>query len=66
MRRLTVALAWLVWVGWLAACAPEPSLPRADSGPLSHAVSVFSNGWHTAIIVPRRELVATGLVPEAE
>lgn len=36
-----------------------------DSGPSSHAVHVVSNGWHTAIVVPRAEVAATGLVSEA-
>ena len=66
MGRLIVALVWLVSGGWLAACAPPPPLAPADNGPRSHAVRVFSNGWHTAIVVSRLELAATGLLPEAD
>ncbi len=66
MRRPIAALAWLVCAGWLAACAAAPPLPPADDGPRIHAVRVVSNGWHTAIVVPRPELVATGLLPEAD
>ena len=66
MRRLIVALAWLACAGSPAACALGPPLPPADNGPLSHAVSVFSNGWHTAIVVSRRDVVAAGLLPEAD
>ena len=65
MRRLIVALAWLVCAGWLAACAVVPPLPPADDGPRIRAVRVVSNGWHTAIVVPRPELVTTSLLPEA-
>lgn len=65
MRRLIPALAWLVCAGLLAACAAVPPLPPADDEPRTHAVRVVSNGWHTAIVVPRPEVVATGLLPEA-
>ncbi len=41
-------------------------LPPTDHGPRTHAVRVVSNGWHTAIVVGRAELVATGLLPEAD
>ncbi len=66
MRRLITALAWLVCAGTLATCAATPPLPPADDGPRTRAVSIVSNGWHTAIVVPRPELVATGLLPEAD
>jgi uncharacterized protein (TIGR02117 family) len=65
MTRPIVALAWLICTGWLAACAVVPPLPPADDGPRIHTVSVVSNGWHTAIVVPRTKLAATGLLPEA-
>jgi uncharacterized protein (TIGR02117 family) len=65
MTRLIVALVWLVGAGWMAACAVVPPLPPADGGPRTHSVRVVSNGWHTAIVVPRPELAKTGLLPEA-
>jgi uncharacterized protein (TIGR02117 family) len=40
-------------------------LPPADRGPRIHTVRVVSNGWHTAIVIPRSEVVATGLLPES-
>ncbi len=65
MKRPIAALTWLVCAGWLTACAAPP-LPPADNGPRIHTVRVVSNGWHTAIVVPRPELVTTGLLPEAD
>jgi len=66
MKRLIAAMACLVCAGWLTACAAAPPLPPADTGPHTHAVRIVSDGWHTAIVIPRPELVATGLLPEAE
>ena len=66
MRRATVASAWLVCAIWLAACAMVAPLPPTDHGLRTHAVRVVSNGWHTAIVIGRAELVATGLLPEAD
>ena len=66
VRRLIIALSSLACAGWLAACGTLPSLPPADDGPRIHVVRVVSNGWHTAIVIPRRELVSTGLLPEAD
>ena len=60
------ALAWLLWVGGLAACAAVPPLPPADPAPRSHAVRVVRTGEHTAIVIARAEVIATGLLPEAE
>ena len=51
---------------WLAACAPAVPLPLADDGPRTQTVHVVSNGWHTAIVVERAQLVATSLLPEAD
>jgi uncharacterized protein (TIGR02117 family) len=65
MRRPIAGLAWLVCAAWLAACTAAPPLPPADSGPRIHTLRVVSNGWHTAIVVPRSEFVATGLLPES-
>ena len=64
MKLLAVVLAWLVCVGALAVCSPSP-LPAADAGPRNERAYVFSNGWHTAIVVARDRAVATGLLPEA-
>jgi len=66
MKRLIAALAWLVCAGSLVACAAPPPLPPADNGPRTHTVRVVSDGWHAAIVIPRPELVATGLLPEAD
>ncbi len=65
MRHPIAGLAWLICAAGLAACTAVPPLPPADSGPRIHTVRVVSNGWHTAIVVTRSELVATGLLPEA-
>jgi uncharacterized protein (TIGR02117 family) len=40
-------------------------LPPNGPGPNIYAVSVASDGWHAAIIVPRAQLVETDLIPEA-
>ncbi len=66
MRRATVASAWLVCAIWLAACATVAPLPPTDHGARTRTVRVVSNGWHTAIVIGRAELVATGLLPEAD
>ena len=59
--RLFIFLSFL----WLAGCVASPGLPPDAGGPRDHVVHVMSNGWHTAIIVPRHEVSATGLLPEA-
>ena len=56
---------WLVLVlsvTWLTAC--KTVLPPEDVGPRTRLVHVASNGWHTAIVVPAPDLVATGALPE--
>lgn len=65
VRRHIFILCSLACIGWLAACTTVPSLPPADDGPRTHVVHVVSNGWHTALVIPRLELVSTGLLPEA-
>lgn len=64
-HALTIWIA-LLCAGWLAGCTSVAPLPPAEDGPRNHTVMVVSNGWHTAIIVPRAALEATGLLPEAE
>lgn len=66
MRRAIAPWAWLSCAIWLAACAALAPLPPADHGPRTQTISVVSNGWHTAIVIARTELVATGLLPEAD
>ena len=66
MKRLVAALPSLLCAGWLAACTESLPLPAADDGPRVHTVLVLSNGWHTAIVMPRPGLVATGLLAEAD
>lgn len=57
-------LASLVWAGGVAACAGAPPPAATAEGPRVHAIHVVSNGWHTAIVVPRDKLRATDLLPE--
>ena len=61
MKALLAVLAILVP---LAGCVSVPSLPPDEGEPRSQSAYVLSNGWHTAIIVPRADVVATGLLPE--
>ncbi|RDD60810.1 DUF2459 domain-containing protein [Ferruginivarius sediminum] len=65
MRWLFVSLVWIFCAVGLIGCAETPPLPPADGGARTHAVRVIDRGWHTAIVVPRPELAATGLLPEA-
>lgn len=65
MTRLIALLTWLACAIVLGACAIGPRPPPPDDGARDHLVHVASNGWHTAIVVARPELVATGLLPEA-
>jgi uncharacterized protein (TIGR02117 family) len=65
-RPATAAPLWLFFATWLSACAAAVPLAPADSGPRAHAVSVVSNGWHTAIVIERGDLISMGLLPEAE
>lgn len=66
MRHALTIWTALLCAGWLTACTSVAPLPPAEDGPRRHTVMVVSNGWHTAIIVPRAALDATGLLPEAE
>ena len=52
-------------VGWLAACAPGPRPVAAVEGEPLHSIYVFSNGWHTSIVLAR-DAVPPGAIPEAE
>ncbi|MSO92097.1 MAG: DUF2459 domain-containing protein [Rhodospirillales bacterium] len=52
MRRLRVLLAALV----LAACAFEPAAVERSEVPRPHTIYVFSNGWHTGIVVARDDI----------
>lgn len=65
MRGLLDILLVLSCVWWLVACGPASLSPPVSTDPRSHAVGVISNGWHTAIIVPRADRDLTELVPEA-
>ncbi len=61
MRAVRRVLFPVLCVLWLAACAAAPG---PSEGPRTHPVHVRSNGWHTAIVVPRAAVAATGLLPE--
>ena len=64
MRRWLRVAALALAAGWLATCGTEaPPLP-ADEGPRSRVLHVVGNGWHTALVIPRPALAATGLLPE--
>lgn len=64
MGHVANGLAWLFCAVSLAGCVSLPPLPSSGPGPDDHAVSVVSDGWHAAIVVPRAQLIDTGLVPE--
>ena len=66
MGRMLRALVWLLCAGGLAACAAVPPLPPEDPAPRSHTVRVAGDGWHSAIVISRAEVAATGLLPEAD
>lgn len=59
-------LGCVLLIGALTACAGVSSLPPTDIGPRTHTVHVMSNGWHTAIVVWRADMVVTGVLPEAD
>ena len=65
MGGVNTSLAGLFFVVLLACCGSLPPLPPNAPGPNTSTVSVVSDGWHAAIVVPRAQLVETGLVPEA-
>ena len=65
MIRLAFQLVWVVCFAGLAACAGHHRAPPGDRGERAEVVRVVSNGWHTAITVPRERVIATGLLPEA-
>ena len=64
MGDVATSLAWLFLVVLLAGCGSLPPLPPKAFGPKINSVSVVSDGWHAAIVVPRGQLVDTGLVRE--
>lgn len=39
-------------------------MPPNAPGPKIYTAHVVADGWHAAIVVPRAQLVETGLVPE--
>lgn len=57
MRRFI----WLICAGWLAACA---AIPLFDTGEPTGIVYVYSNGWHSSIVLSR-DALPPGLIPEA-
>lgn len=66
MKTAVAVVKAFLFANCLAACSSAPPLPEIDDNPPSHEVRVLNNGWHTAIVVNRSEVVAAGLLPEAE
>ena len=64
MLRRWNRLPGLAALLWLAACAPVVRSAPPDGEPTTHRVYVARNGWHTSIVVARRDL-PSGRVPEA-
>ena len=64
MRRWLIGPALALCALWLATCETAPPPPTDNDAPRTHVIQVASNGWHTAIVVPAPDLVATGLLPE--
>ena len=64
MRAMFRNILGLICAGWLAACAPIPQPLPADEGEPLHRIYVFSNGWHTSIVLPR-DALPPGAIPEA-
>ncbi len=69
MRQRLSHLLGAAWTGLLTACASPPATlgeaRPADEGEPAHIVYIVSNGWHTGIILDRRDL-PPDVVPEAE
>jgi uncharacterized protein (TIGR02117 family) len=58
--------AWLICAVWLTACGSIPQTqPAADEGAAAHRIYVYSNGWHSSIVLPRH-MLPPGQVPEVE
>ena len=64
MFRRLGRLAGLTCAGWLVACAPTPQPLLVDEGEPVHTIYVFSNGWHTSIVLSR-DALPPGPIPEA-
>lgn len=64
-RPIRILASFICW-GLLAACATTPAKPVADEGPRIHSIRVISNGWHTAIVIPRAEITPPEVLPEAD
>jgi len=64
MFRRLGRLAGLTCAGWLVACAPTPQPLLVDEGEPVHTIYVFSNGWHTSIVLSR-DALPPGSIPEA-
>jgi len=64
MFRRLGRLAGLTCAGWLVACTPTPQPLLVDEGEPVHTIYVFSNGWHTSIVLSR-DALPPGPIPEA-
>lgn len=58
-------LAWLLCAGALSGCASGQTAEPGASEAGTHEVWVGVVSWHTAIVLPRVEVAASGLLPEA-
>ena len=64
MNRLIASLMLIACGAFATACASTPAMQPSTDGKGTRIVHVVSNGWHTAIVVPRAEIAATGRLPE--
>ena len=68
VMTLVGAVAWLLLASGLAACATEPDVPQRPqavtrASGATHTIFVTSNGWHSGIVLERRDL-PSGRIPE--
>ena len=64
MQRLGRLIVLFGCVAWFAACTSVSPPADLNQGAPTHTVHVFSNGWHTGIVVARKDL-PLARVPEA-
>lgn len=62
--KLVRRFVWLICVGWLAACGSISQVVPTGKGAPLHGIYVYSNGWHSSIVLSR-DALPLGLIPEA-